>query len=117
MSTVWIPPVLRSAAGGAKQLQLAGGTVGEVINALISAHPSLGSQIRTPDGELNRFVNVYVNGQDIRYLGGESTVVAAADEVRLLPAMAGGSIGGSAGGSICGSTSDGIDETSKPWSR
>jgi molybdopterin converting factor small subunit len=109
MSTVWIPPVLRASAGGAKQLDLAGGTVGEVINALISAHPSLESQIRTPDGGLNRFVNVYVNGQDIRYLGGESTVVAAADEVRLLPAMAGGSTGGS--------TSDGIDETSKPWSR
>ena len=105
MSTVWIPPVLRASAGGAKQLDLAGGTVGEVINALISAHPSLESQIRTPDGGLNRFVNVYVNGQDIRYLGGESTVVAAADEVRLLPAMAGGS------------TSDGFGGASSPWSR
>jgi len=98
MSTVWIPPVLRAAAGGAKQLDVAGTTVGEVIDALIGAHPSLGSQIRTPDGTLNRFVNVYVNGQDIRYLGGESTAVAAADEVRLLPAMAGGSTGGSADG-------------------
>ena len=109
MSTVWIPPVLRASAGGAKQLDLAGGTVGEVINALISAHPSLESQIRTPDGGLNRFVNVYVNGQDIRYLGGESTVVAAADEVRLLPAMAGGSAGGS--------TSNGFGGASSPWSR
>ena len=98
MSTVWIPPVLRAAAGGAKQLDLDGATVGEVIDALISAHPSLGSQIRTPDGTLNRFVNVYVNGQDIRYLGGESTAVAAADELRLLPAMAGGSVGVAAGG-------------------
>lgn len=105
MSTVWIPPVLRASAGGAKQLDLAGGTVGEVINALITAHPSLGSQIRTPDGGLNRFVNVYVNGQDIRYLGGEGTVVAAADEVRLLPAMAGGSAKGS------------TDGASSPWSR
>jgi sulfur-carrier protein len=98
MSTVWIPPVLRASAGGAKQLDLAGGTVGEVIDALISAHPSLESQIRTPDGGLNRFVNVYVNGQDIRYLGGESTTVAAADEVRLLPAMAGGATGRATGG-------------------
>ncbi len=92
MSTVWIPPVLRASAGGAKQLDLAGATVGQVIDALIAAHPSLGSQIRTPDGALNRFVNVYLNGQDIRYLEGESTAVAATDEVRLLPAMAGGSI-------------------------
>ena len=99
MSTVWIPPVLRASAGGAKQLDVAGGTVGEVINALITAHPSLESQIRTPEGALNRFVNVYLNGQDIRYLGGESAAVAAADEVRLLPAMAGGSTGGAAGGS------------------
>jgi molybdopterin converting factor small subunit len=103
MSTVWIPPVLRAAAGGAKQLDLDGATVGEVIDALISAHPSLGSQIRTPDGALNRFVNVYLNGQDIRYLGGESTAVATADEVRLLPAMAGGALGGSAGGPAAGS--------------
>ena len=98
MSTVWIPPVLRASAGGAKQLDIAGATVGAVIDALISAHPSLGSQIRTPDGGLNRFVNVYVNGQDVRYLDGEATPVASADEVRLLPAMAGGSAGGSAGG-------------------
>ena len=98
MSTVWIPPVLRASAGGAKQLDIAGATVGAVIDALIAAHPSLGSQIRTPDGGLNRFVNVYVNGQDVRYLDGEATPVAAADEVRLLPAMAGGSAGGSAGG-------------------
>jgi len=97
MSTVWIPPVLRAAVGGAKQVEVAGATVGEVIDALVGAHPSLESQIRTPDGALNRFVNVYVNGQDIRYLGGESTAVAAADEVRLLPAMAGGSTGGVSG--------------------
>jgi len=109
MSTVWIPPVLRASAGGAKQLDVAGGTVGEVINALITAHPSLESQIRTPDGGLNRFVNVYLNGQDIRYLGGESASVAAADEVRLLPAMAGGSAGGSTGGSTGG--------TQSRWSR
>jgi sulfur-carrier protein len=98
MSTVWIPPVLRASAGGAKQLQLTGQTVGQVINALIEAHPSLGSQLRTPEGDLNRFINVYLNGQDVRYLEGESTVVGAADEVRLLPAMAGGAPTGRASG-------------------
>jgi sulfur-carrier protein len=91
MSTVWIPPVLRASAGGAKQLEVSGDTIGNVIDALIEAHPSLGSQIRTPEGDLNRFINVYVNGQDIRYLGGEATAVMPTDEVRLLPAMAGGS--------------------------
>ena len=55
-----------------------------------SAIPSLGSQLLTDDGDLNRFVNVYVNGQDVRYLAGLDTPVAPADEVRLLPAMAGG---------------------------
>ena len=49
-----------------------------------------GSQLLTEDGDLNRFVNVYVNGQDVRYLSGLDTPVAPADEVRLLPAMAGG---------------------------
>ncbi len=92
MSTIWIPPVLRSSAGGAKQVELGGATVGQVIDALIEAHPALGSQLRTPEGSLNRFINVYLNGQDVRYLEGESTAVAAADEVRLLPAMAGGAL-------------------------
>ncbi|HZM73692.1 MAG TPA: MoaD/ThiS family protein, partial [Candidatus Polarisedimenticolia bacterium] len=47
-------------------------------------------QVLTPDGDLNRFVNVYLNGEDVRYLGGLDTPVAETDEVRLLPAMAGG---------------------------
>ena len=90
MSTVWIPQVLRAAAGGNKQLELAGASVGEVVDALVERYPSLRSQILTDGGELNRFVNVYVNGQDVRYLGGLGTPVGERDEVRLLPAMAGG---------------------------
>ncbi|MBA3876494.1 MAG: molybdopterin synthase sulfur carrier subunit [Anaerolinea sp.] len=90
MSTVFIPAVLRSAVGGAKSLELAGGTVGELVNALLERHPGLGGQLLTPEGELNRFVNVYVNGQDVRYLDGLATPVGERDEVRLLPAMAGG---------------------------
>ena len=100
MSTVWIPPVLRASAGGNKQLEVGGDTVGRVIDALITAHPSLASQIRTPDGDLNRFINVYLNGQDIRYLGGEATAVLPTDEVRLLPAMAGGSTATRLAGSV-----------------
>lgn len=90
MSTVFIPSVLRANVGGAKSLDIAGESIREVVSALVERHPSLGGQLLTPDGDLNRFVNVYVNGQDVRYLAGLETPVAPADEVRLLPAMAGG---------------------------
>lgn len=90
MSTVFIPGVLRPAVGGAKSLDLEGGSIRAVVDALVARHPSLGSQLLTEDGDLNRFVNVYVNGQDVRYLAGLDTPVAPSDEVRLLPAMAGG---------------------------
>jgi molybdopterin converting factor small subunit len=90
MSTVFIPTVLRPQVAGVKSLELHGGSVRELVSALLERHPGLTGQLLTPDGELNRFVNVYVNGQDVRYLDGLATPVADADEVRLLPAMAGG---------------------------
>jgi sulfur-carrier protein len=90
MSTVKVPSVLRPNVGGAKELEVEGSTVGEVLEALIARHPGLRGQLLTEDGELNRFVNVYVNGQDVRYLDGRGTAVQPSDEVRLLPAMAGG---------------------------
>ena len=90
MSVVKIPTVLRPQVGGNKEVELAGATVGAVVDALTTQYPSLKSQLLTADGELNRFVNVYVNGQDVRYLDGLATAVAERDEVRLLPAMAGG---------------------------
>ena len=90
MSVVRIPTVLRPQVGGNKELEMAGGTVGEVVTALTTQYPGLKGQLLTADGDLNRFVNVYVNGQDVRYLDGLSTPVADRDEVRLLPAMAGG---------------------------
>jgi len=90
VSTVFIPSVLRPQVGGVKSVELGGATVGELVGALLKRHPGLGGQLLTPEGELNRFVNVYVNGQDVRYLDGLATPVEARDEVRLLPAMAGG---------------------------
>ena len=90
MSIVKIPTVLRPSVGGAKEIELDGATVGEVVRALVASHPALDTQVLTPDGELNRYVNVYVNGQDVRYLEGLDTPVGERDEVRLLPAMAGG---------------------------
>ena len=90
MSTVFIPAVLRANVGGVKSLEIGGDSIRAVIDALVQRHPALKSQLLTDDGELNRFVNVYVNGQDVRYLAGLDTPVAPNDEVRLLPAMAGG---------------------------
>jgi molybdopterin synthase sulfur carrier subunit len=90
VSIVRIPQVLRAAAGGNKQLELAGASVGDLVESLVTEYPTLRGQLLTDEGELNRFVNVYVNGQDVRYLDGLATPVGERDEVRLLPAMAGG---------------------------
>ena len=90
MSTVRIPAVLRPSVGGVRELELPGASVGEVVRELVAKHPGLGGQLLAPDGSLNRYVNVYLNGQDVRYLAGLETPVGERDEVRLLPAMAGG---------------------------
>ena len=90
MSTVFIPSVLRASVGGVKSLEVDGDSIRTVVDGLVERHPSLGGQLLTQNGDLNRFVNVYVNGQDVRYLAGLDTPVAPSDEVRLLPAMAGG---------------------------
>jgi len=90
MTAVRIPPVLRAAAGNQKQIDVVGATVGEALEALIAQFPSLRDQLLTPDGVLNRFVNVYVNGRDVRYEQELATPVSATDTVVLLPAMAGG---------------------------
>jgi molybdopterin converting factor small subunit len=90
MTQVRIPPVLRTHVGDAKQVEASGATVGELIDGLISRYPGLGEQLRAPDGGLHRFVNVYLNGQDVRYLDSLATPVGERDTVVILPAMAGG---------------------------
>ena len=84
------PAVLRANVGGAREVDADGQTIGDVLDGLVATYPSLKDQLFTEDGELNRFVNVYLNGQDVRYLDGRATAVDDRDEVRLLPAMAGG---------------------------
>ena len=91
MSVVRIPPVLRANAGGSKQVDVDGATVGEVLAELVRRYPALRSQLLTEDGELNRFVNVYLNDQDVRYLQERGTPVETRDTLIILPAMAGGS--------------------------
>jgi molybdopterin converting factor small subunit len=90
MTAIRIPPVLRTAAGGQKQVEVTGGSVGEALDALIAAFPGLRDQLLTDDGSLNRFVNVYVNGRDVRYEQELATPVGDQDTIILLPAMAGG---------------------------
>jgi molybdopterin converting factor small subunit len=82
--------VLRAAAGGVKEVEVRGDTVGEVLGTLVVRFPALRTQLLTDDGELNRFVNVYLDGQDIRYLDERATRVSERDTLIILPAMAGG---------------------------
>jgi molybdopterin converting factor small subunit len=90
MSTVRIPPTLRTSTGGAKQVQVDGSTVREVVTGLVAAYPALGAQLLGPDGDLNRFVNAFLNDTDVRHLEALDTPVADGDTLLLLPAMAGG---------------------------
>ena len=90
MSTVRIPPVLRASAGDQKQVSVDGATVGAVLEALVAMHPALRGQLLSADGELHRFVNVYLNDQDVRYLDALATPVTERDTITILPAMAGG---------------------------
>ena len=90
MSTVRIPPVLRETVGGARTVDAAGATVAAVLDDLFARHPALRDRV-TDDGQLSRFVNVYVNDRDVRYREGLETPVGLDDTVILLPAMAGGS--------------------------
>jgi molybdopterin synthase sulfur carrier subunit len=90
MANVKIPPVLRPSVSGMTEVQVEGGTVGEVLHALAGMHPETEGQIFSTEGELNRYVNVYVNDEDVRVQKGLETGVGPSDTVVILPAMAGG---------------------------
>lgn len=92
MPSVRVPPVLRQHTGGATVLSVEGDNVGAVLEALVSRHPDTKDQIFSEEGELNRFVNVYLNDEDVRVLDGLDTAVSEDDTVMILPAMAGGSL-------------------------
>jgi sulfur-carrier protein len=89
MSIVRVPPVLRTEAGGAREVEASGATVRELLEDLSARVPALGSKVYA-EGELQSFVNVYVDGEDVRTRDGLETPVRDSSTVILLPAMAGG---------------------------
>jgi sulfur-carrier protein len=88
--TVKLPAQLRDAAGNRAEAQVDGATVGEALASLYSVHGELRSRIADDNGGLRRFVNVYIGGEDIRFLDGLDTPVSDGDELTILPAVAGG---------------------------
>jgi len=87
---VKIPTMMREQSGGEPVVEGGGQTVREVLSDIESRYPGLTSRIVTPDGTLHRFVNLYVNDEDVRYLGSLETAVGEGDTISVLPAVAGG---------------------------
>ena len=90
MATVRIPPVLRSSTNGEREVDAAGDDVGAVLRAVTEQHPATETQLFADGGDLNRYVNVYLNDEDVRVLDGLQTTVSESDTLVILPAMAGG---------------------------
>lgn len=88
---VRLPTLLRPAVEGRASVAGEGETVGDVLRSLVDAHPALSTQLLTETGDLHRFVNVYVNDDDVRYLDKLDTKVVDNDVISILPAVAGGS--------------------------
>jgi sulfur-carrier protein len=87
---VRLPTVLRSQAGGQSTVAVDASTIGEVPQRLVTEYPGMSGQLLNDDGSLHRFVNVYVNDDDVRYLSLLDTPVKDGDEISILPAVAGG---------------------------
>jgi len=87
---VRLPTVLRTHAGGSSVVTVDGATVGEILAKLVAEYPGLSGQVVQADGSLHKFVNIYVNDDDVRYLDGVDTPVPDGSEVSILPAVAGG---------------------------
>jgi sulfur-carrier protein len=90
MSVVRIPTVLRAATGGQREVAVDGDTVAEVLESLYAEHPAVRQQLEGSDGGLHRFVNIYLNDEDVRLLEWLETPVGPDDTLTILPAMAGG---------------------------
>ena len=88
--TVRLPTIMRSNAGGQSEISAQGDTIGEVIDDVVRQFPGTATHLKAPDGGVHRFVNVYLNDEDVRYLGKLETKVAEGDTVSIVPAVAGG---------------------------
>jgi MoaD family protein len=88
--TVRLPTIMRTHAGGQSEVSAQGSTIGEVIDDLVTRFPGTATHLRAPDGGVHKFVNVYLNDEDVRYLGKLDTPVKDGDQVSILPAVAGG---------------------------
>ncbi len=89
-TTVFIPTPLRPFTDQQATVQVAGASVGEVLQNLVTVHAELRNHLFAADGKLRSFVNVYLNDEDIRYLNKEQTPVGASDTVSIVPSVAGG---------------------------
>ena len=87
---VRIPPVLRKHTGGSNAVKVEGGTIAEILDALEHDHPGFKSEITDSSGQLHRFIHLYRNGEDVRFLQQLDTTVGDGDVVAILPAVAGG---------------------------
>ena len=87
---VHVTSVIRNAVGGQRQLSADGGSVREVLTDIDTRFPGFRSQVMDEQGQLHRFVNIYLNDEDIRYLKGADTELRDGDQVSILPALAGG---------------------------
>ncbi len=87
---VRVPTILRKYTDGEKKVEAAGSNIRDVVEDLERRHPGLGAQLLAENGTLHRFVNVYLNDEDVRFLGGLDAPVADRDVVAVLPAVAGG---------------------------
>jgi molybdopterin converting factor small subunit len=88
--TIEIPTALRRFTDGAPKIDCSAGTVADALNALTTRFPAIARHVRDDTGQIRQFLNVYLNEEDIRFLGGESCAVKEGDRVLLVPSIAGG---------------------------
>ena len=89
-ATVRLPTIMRSNAGGQTEVAVEGATVGAAVDDLIRQFPGTATHLRAPDGGVHKFVNLYLNDEDVRYLQKLDTPVSDGDKISILPAVAGG---------------------------
>ena len=90
MTKVRIPTPLRPKTGGKSEVEIEASTISELIENLESAYPGIKERLCDETGEIRRFLNIYLNEEDIRFLDGKNTALKATDEVSIIPAIAGG---------------------------